>query len=104
MAHLRSVVDAIPGHLVRRQRGDMHLPHVFQYMATGSVDLNCSTRWSGRLSFKCYPADHTGSMGASLGTCWICQPDSDPLKLRGTSITWRHALTPRLPVLGNLFN
>jgi len=73
-------------------------------MATGSIDLNCSTRWSEWLSFQRSPTDHTDSMGARLGTCWLCKPDANSLKLHGTSITWRYApLTPRLPVPGNQF-
>src|SRR5208283_2196709 len=69
----------------------MHLPHVCQHMATGSIDLNCSTRWSEWLSFQRSPTDHTDSMGARLGTCWLCKPDANSLKLYGTSITWRYA-------------
>ena len=45
-------------------------------MATGSIDLNCSTRWSERLSFRRYPTDHTGSMGARLGNARIREPNT----------------------------
>jgi hypothetical protein len=77
----------------------MHLPRVREHMATGAIDLNCSTRRSEPLSFQRSPTDHTDSMGARAGSARVCESNCNPLiwQLR-TFQSWTAHFTKLLPM------